>query len=150
MNPVEKLTSLIDEVEERLAARNSVSNYNNSLRKENVKRTHELYQLLKVEDKHENFETIFSYKAMNLSGIGLKNDDFCEIREGKYVQIISIAYDVNNDGKKIARNLSLGYFGKAEKVSEDLRKNIVEFVLRWRYEKAFRHTEHYQALLSKL
>jgi hypothetical protein len=87
---------------------------------------------------------------MNLAGIGLKDEHFGEIHEGKYVQIISIAYELNSDGKRINKNTSLGYYGKSEKLEEEKKSDIIEFVLRWRYEKTFQHSDYYQKLLEKL
>ena len=139
---IEKINLLLTKVEEKLEK--------SGLREENLKRIFELYELLGLSQKHPNFSTIFEYKAMNLSGIGLKNEDFGEIREGKYVQIIAIAYEMNKRGKPIAKNSSLGYYGKAEKVTSKDKSNIIEFVLRWRYEKTFQHSDYYQQLLSKL
>ncbi len=87
---------------------------------------------------------------MNISGISLKDDDFGKIKNGKYVQIIAIIYEADNSGKKRAKNISLGYFGKAESLSKELRNSIIEFVLRWRYEKAFQNLKHYKTLISKV
>jgi len=87
---------------------------------------------------------------MNLSGIGLKEETFGEIYKGKYIQVIAITYELNSEGKKRAKNISLGYFGKAESIVQVLKNEIIEFVLRWRYEKAFQNVEHYKGLLSKL
>ena len=63
-----------------------------SVRGENIERIRELYKKLKIYDKVPIFKKLFDYKAMNLSGIGLKEEDFGEVREGKYVQIIVITY----------------------------------------------------------
>ena len=87
---------------------------------------------------------------MNLSGIGLKEDDFGQVREGKYIQIIAITYEPDKNGKKKAKNISLGYFGKAETLDPALKNEIIEFVLRWRYEKAFQNVEHYKDLIAKV
>jgi hypothetical protein len=87
---------------------------------------------------------------MNLSGIGLKEEDFAETREGKYIQIIAITYEPDKNGKKKAKNISLGYFGKAETLDVELKNKIIEFVLRWRYEKAFQNVEHYKNLIARL
>jgi len=139
---IEKINLLLDEVEKKIQF--------NDLRKSNLTRILELYRLLELSQKHPDFSTIFKYKAMNLAGIGLKKEDFAEIREGKYVQIISITYELHNEGKRILKNSSLGYFGKAEKLTKEMKSNIIEFVLRWRYEKTFQHSEHYKELLAKL
>jgi len=121
-----------------------------NVRDENIDRVHELYIKLKIYDKSPLFEHIFLYKAMNLSGIGLKEDDFGEVREGKYIQIIAITYEPDKNGKKKAKNISLGYFGKAETLDVILKNEIIEFVLRWRYEKAFQNVEHYKDLIEKV
>lgn len=121
-----------------------------SVRTENIKRLKELYTLLGIYEKSPDFNRIFIYKAMNLSGIGLKEEDFGEVREGKYIQIIAITYEPDKNGKKKAKNISLGYFGKAEALQPERKNNIIEFVLRWRYEKAFQNVEHYKELIAKV
>jgi len=150
LSTLDKLSTLLNQVEQKL---DTTSHHNSSgldLRKENLKDLEVLYNKLEISKKHDDFKSIFEYKAMNLSGIGLKKEDFAEIREGKYIQIISIAYQLNDKGKRIAKNSSLGYFGKAERLEPELKKNIIEFVLRWRYEKAFQHIEYYELLLKEL
>jgi hypothetical protein len=52
--------------------------------------------------------------------------------------------------KKKAKNTSLGYFGKAETLDPVRKNQVIEFVLRWRYEKAFQNLEHYRLLLEKV
>jgi len=106
--------------------------------------------LVRKIQNHPDFSTLFNYTAMNLAGIGLKDENFGEIHKGKYVQIISISYELNSDGKRVNKNSSLGYYGKAEKLEEKEKSNIIEFVLRWRYEKSFQHSDDYQRLLSKI
>jgi len=120
------------------------------VRAANIHRVAELYLKLNIQEKAPDFNDIFIYKAMNISGIGLKDEDFGEIREGKYCQIIAITYEPDKNGKKKAKNISLSYFGKAEKLVERLKNDIMEFVLRWRYEKAFQNLEHYKYLLDKI
>jgi hypothetical protein len=63
------------------------------IRGDNIVRVKVLYEKLKIFEKSPDFNNIFVYKAMNLSGIGLKEDDFGEVREGKYIQIIAITYE---------------------------------------------------------
>ncbi len=109
-----------------------------------------LFQELKIFEKSPDFDMIFMYKAMNLSGIGLKEEDFGETRAGKYIQIIAITYEPDDSGKKKAKNISLGYFGKGESLDPSLKNLIIEFILRWRYEKALQNVEHYKDLLSRL
>ena len=121
-----------------------------NVRNNNVIRVKQLYEKLKIFEKSPDFNNIFIYKAMNLSGIGLKEDDFGEVRDGKYIQIIAITYEADKNGKKKAKNISLGYFGKAETLDPSLKNEIIEFVLRWRYEKAFQNVEHYKDLIAKV
>lgn len=121
-----------------------------NVREENIERVKELYEKLKIFEKSPDFNKVFIYKAMNLSGIGLKEDDFGEVREGKYIQVIAITYEPDKNGKKKAKNISLGYFGKAETLDNTLKNEIIEFVLRWRYEKAFQNVEHYKDLISRV
>ncbi len=121
-----------------------------NVREENITRVQELYEKLKIFEKSPDFDKVFIYKAMNLSGIGLKEDDFGEVREGKYIQVIAITYEPDKNGKKKAKNISLGYFGKAETLESTLKNEIIEFVLRWRYEKAFQNVEHYKDLISRV
>jgi len=120
------------------------------VREENIARVKVLYEKLKIFEKSPDFNEIFVYKAMNLSGIGLKEEDFGEVREGKYIQIIAITYEPDKNGKKKAKNVSLGYFGKAETLDVVLKNEIIEFVLRWRYEKAFQNVEHYKDLIARV
>ena len=122
----------------------------NQVREENIIRVKVLYEKLKIFEKSPDFNNIFIYKAMNLSGIGLKEEDFGEVREGKYIQVIAITYEPDKNGKKKAKNISLGYFGKAETLEPVLKNEIIEFVLRWRYEKAFQNVEHYKDLIAKV
>jgi len=126
--------------------------YNGSddVRGQNIERVKALYEKLKIYEKSPDFDNIFMYKAMNLSGIGLKEEDFGEVREGKYIQIIAITYEPDKNGKKKAKNISLGYFGKAETLAPVLKNEIIEFVLRWRYEKAFQNVEHYKDLIARV
>ncbi len=120
------------------------------VRENNINRVRILYEELGIFEKTPDFSIIFSYKAMNLSGIGLKESDFGVLREKKYIQIIAITYEPDANGKKKAKNISQGYFGKAEAIDPDLKNKIIEFVLRWRYEKAFQNVAHYKGLISKL
>jgi hypothetical protein len=120
------------------------------VRAHNIIRVKTLYEKLKIFEKSPNFDTIFAYKAMNLSGIGLKEEDFGAVREGKYIQIIAITYEPDKNGKKKAKNISLGYFGKSETLDVDLKNEIIEFVLRWRYEKAFQNVAHYKDLIARV
>ncbi len=129
---------------------NKVSISSEQVREENKVRVEILYEKLKIFEKSPDFSNIFIYKAMNLSGIGLKEEDFGEVREGKYIQIIAITYEPDKNGKKKAKNISLGYFGKAETLDVTLKNEIIEFVLRWRYEKAFQNVQHYKDLIARV
>ncbi|WP_309497238.1 hypothetical protein [Sulfurovum sp.] len=121
-----------------------------NVRNENIIRVKQLYEKLKIFEKSPDFDQVFIYKAMNISGIGLKEEDFAQVREGKYIQIIAITYEPDKNGKKKAKNISLGYFGKAETLENTLKNEIIEFVLRWRYEKAFQNVEHYKDLIARV
>jgi len=141
---------LLSKIPAELRKALEVNEKSDSVRLENLVRMLELYEKLEIAKKAPNLEEIFVYKAMNISGIGLKEEDFGEIREGKYVQIIAITYEPDKNGKKKAKNISLGYFGKAETLEKDFKNEIIEFVLRWRYEKAFQNLKHYRVLLARL
>lgn len=132
------------------ASDKKVNTGSEQVREENKVRVKILYEKLKIFEKSPDFSNIFIYKAMNLSGIGLKEEDFGEVREGKYIQIIAITYEPDKNGKKKAKNISLGYFGKAESLDVTLKNEIIEFVLRWRYEKAFQNVEHYKDLIARV
>jgi len=121
-----------------------------SVRQANIARVKALYEKLKIFEKSPEFGSLFDYKAMNLSGIGLKEEDFGDIRKGKYIQVIAITYEADKNGKKKAKNISLGYFGKAETLEPSLKNEIIEFVLRWRYEKAFQNVSHYKDLIARV
>lgn len=112
-------------------------------RKENLKRLEELFTRLGLAKKIEHFNTIFDYKAINLSAVSLQKENFGEIQEGKYLQLLAIT---KVEGK--SRNISLAYFGRVESVDEKLRNEVVEFVIRYRFEKSFRNLEHYHDLLE--
>ncbi len=148
---VESVTSkLLNKIPKELAKAIEVDEKSDKARLENLVRMLELHKKLEIDKKVEFIENIFQYKAMNISGIGLKEDDFGQIREGKYVQIIAITYEPDKNGKKRAKNISLGYFGKAETLTEEFKNEIIEYVLRWRYEKAFQNLKHYRVLLAKI
>jgi hypothetical protein len=139
--PLEKTKSL---------SKKGTSTNAQDVREENIERVKVLFEKLKIFEKAPDFKNIFVYKAMNLSGIGLKEEDFAQAREGKYIQVIAITYEPDKNGKKKAKNISLGYFGKAETLEVGLKNEIIEFVLRWRYEKAFQNVEHYKDLIARV
>ena len=117
-------------------------------RKNNLKELQNLYEKLGIVKKVESFNDLFEYKAINLSGISLSDEDLGSIKEGKYAQIIAIIYDKNAKVKN--KNIPLAYYGRAEKLSASLKKEIIAFVLGWRFEKSFRTLEHYHNLLSSM
>ena len=117
-------------------------------RKENMRTLAELFDVLNLGVKVGEFHDIFEFKAINLSGISLTEDDIGTIKEGKYLQIIGIKYD--KEAKVKNRNISLGYYGRVEKVDADVRNTIVRFIIAWRFEKSFRTLEHYYTMLERL
>lgn len=117
-------------------------------RKENLRTLAKLFDVLNLSEKVGEFHDVFEFKAINLSGISLAEDDIGTIKEGKYLQIIGIKYD--KEAKVKNRNISLGYYGRVEKVDVDLRNTIVKFIIAWRFEKSFRTLEHYYTMLEKL
>jgi len=141
---------LIEKIPSELVDVIEINEKSDKIRLENIVRLLELFKILDIEKKIDDISKLFVYKAMNISGIGLKDEDFGEIRVGKYVQIIAITYEPDKNGKKRAKNISLGYFGKAETLSLEFKNEIIEFVLRWRYEKAFQNLKHYRVLLAKI
>jgi hypothetical protein len=124
---------------------NKISGYEIT-RKENLKYLKELFYAVGIDKKVVNFEEIFDYKAINLSGASLSNETLGEIKEGKYLQILAISYDKN--AKVKSKNVSLAYFGRAENVDEELKDRVVEFIIRYRFEKSFMNLEHYHEMLE--
>ncbi|WP_295056109.1 hypothetical protein [Sulfuricurvum sp.] len=117
-------------------------------RKSNLKSLEELYRKLGIDTKVGEFDALFEFKAINLSGLSLGDDDLGTIKEGKYAQIIAIIYD--KEAKVKNKNISLAYYGRAEKLSPSLKRDIIAFVLGWRFEKSFRTLEHYHNLMATL
>lgn len=117
-------------------------------RKNNLKSLEELYEKLGVAAKVAQFNDLFIYKAINLSGISLSDEDLGAIKEEKYVQIIGIVYD--KEAKVKNKNISLAYYGRSEKLSFEHKRDIIAFVLGWRFEKSFRTLEHYHNLMAQL
>lgn len=117
-------------------------------RKSNLKSLEELYRKLGIDTKVGEFDALFEFKAINLSGLSLADDDLGTIKEGKYAQIIAIIYD--KEAKVKNKNISLAYYGRAEKLSPSLKRDIIAFVLGWRFEKSFRTLEHYHNLMAAL
>lgn len=133
---------------ERLKALTSKISSYELARKENLRTLMELFSELELAEKVGDFNEVFEFKAINLSGISLSEEDIGSIKEGKYLQIIGIKYD--KDAKVKNRNISLGYYGRVEKVDARLRENIVRFIISWRFEKSFRTLEHYYTMLERL
>ncbi|MFA6759857.1 MAG: hypothetical protein WCR69_02285 [Sulfuricurvum sp.] len=117
-------------------------------RRENLERLRELFVELGVDKKVAEFELLFEFKAINLMGVSLSLEDLGEVKEGKYLQILAIEYD--KDAKVKSKNISLGYFGRASSVKEELKGSVVEFVIRFRFEKSFLTLEHYNTMLKAL
>lgn len=115
-------------------------------RRENLIALRELFVTLGIDKKVENFKDIFAFKAINLSGASLLEESLGEIKEGKYLQILAISYDKN--ATKKSKNISLAYFGRAENVDESLKNSVIEFIIRYRFEKSFMTLEHYNTLLE--
>ncbi len=124
---------------------NKISSYERS-RKENLILLQNLYSELKIDQKVEDFNDLFAFKAINLSGASLAPESLGEVKKGKYLQILAIGYD--KDALVKSKNISLGYFGKAEKVDEELKNRVVEFIIRFRFEKSFMTLEHYYTMLD--
>lgn len=131
----------VKRVEELLSSLNTTD----VIRKKNFKRLYELYQILKINEKVGEFNELFSFLAINLTGISLQKDNFGAILPKRYVQIIAITRV-----ERKMKNISLGYFGKSEKLEASQKFKIVEFVLRWRLEKSFMNVDEYINLLEIL
>ena len=124
---------------------NKISSYERT-RKDNLVLLEVLYNELGINQKVEEFNELFNYKAINLSGASLLSETLGEIKKGKYLQILAIGYD--KDAVVKSKNISLGYFGKAENVEEGLKNKVVEFIIRFRFEKSFMTLEHYYTMLE--
>lgn len=124
---------------------NKISSYERA-RKDNLTLLKELYNELGINEKVEEFGDLFHFKAINLSGASLLSESLGEIKKGKYLQILAIGYDKEAVVK--SKNISLGYFGKAENVDAGLKNKIVEFIIRFRFEKSFMTLEHYYTMLE--
>ncbi len=134
---------------DRLKALTSKISSFETARKENMKTLKELYAFLKIDAKIPEFEKLFEYKAMNLTGLSLQAEDLGMIKENRYVQIICISYDKAAKGQK-SKNSSLGYFGRSDSIDENLKNAIVKFILCWRFEKSFITLEHYHEMIESL
>ena len=128
------------------ALTNKITSFEGS-RKENLVKLRDLYARLKIDEKIPNFEDLFEYKAMNVTGLSLQAQDLGAIKENRYVQIICISYDKEAKGQK-SKNSSLGYFGRSDSIDEAVKKDVIKFILCWRFEKSFMTLEHYNDMIS--
>jgi len=124
---------------------NKISSYETA-RKDNMVVLKKLYTDIGIDEKVQDFRELFNFKAINLSGASLVSENLGEIKEGKYLQILAIGYD--KDAVVKSKNTSLGYFGKVENVDVNLKDKIVEFIIRFRFEKSFMTLEHYHGMLA--
>jgi hypothetical protein len=124
---------------------NKISSYEMA-RKENLKILKKLFVKLEIDKKVGEFLELFEFKAINLSGASLLNESLGEIKKGKYLQILAISYDKEAIVK--SKNISLAYFGKVDNVDEELKNDVVEFIIRYRFEKSFITLEHYHEMLG--
>ena len=124
---------------------NKISSYEFA-RKNNLVVLRSLFSEIGIDKKVEKFEDIFLFKAINLSGASLLEENLGEIKEGKYLQILAISYD--KTAKVKSKNTSLAYFGRVENVDRLLKDSVVEFIIRYRFEKSFITLEHYHDMLS--
>jgi hypothetical protein len=124
---------------------NKISSYELA-RKTNMEKLKLLFISVGIDKKVENFEDIFLFKAINLSGASLLEESLGEIKEGKYLQVLAISYDKSAKVKN--KNISLAYFGRVENVDKEVKDKVVEFIIRYRFEKSFMTLEHYNGMLS--
>lgn len=124
---------------------NKISSYE-KVRKNNMVELKSLFEEIGFSNKVEKFDDIFEFKAINLSGASLLSENLGEIKKGKYLQVLAISYDKEASVK--SKNISLGYFGKSENVDTELKDKIVEFIIRYRFEKSFMTLEHYNGMLN--
>jgi len=124
---------------------NKISSYELA-RKENMIRLKELFKDVGIDSKVNIFEDIFDFKAINLSGASLLSENLGEVKKGKYLQVLAISYDKEADIK--SKNISLAYFGRVENVEESFKDKVVEFIIRYRFEKSFMTLEHYHDMME--
>jgi hypothetical protein len=124
---------------------NKISSYELA-RKENMILLKKLYKEVGIDKKVKNFDDLFSFKAINLSGASLVEENLGEIKEGKYLQVLAISYD--KEAKVKTTNVSLAYFGRVENVDVGFKDSVVEFIIRYRFEKSFMTLEHYNNMLT--
>ena len=124
---------------------NKISSYELA-RKDNIIILKTLYEEIGIDKKVKIFDDLFTFKAINLSGASLVEENLGEIKEGKYLQILAISYD--KEAKIKSKNSSLAYFGRVENVDVALKDKVVEFIIRYRFEKSFMTLEHYHIMLN--
>ncbi len=124
---------------------NKISAYEMA-RKENMAFLKKLYTEIGIDKKVDLFEELFEFKAINLSGASLLHNSLGEIKKGKYLQILAISYD--KEALVKSKNRSLAYFGRVESVDEELKNKVVEFIIRYRFEKSFMTLERYYDMLE--
>jgi hypothetical protein len=124
---------------------NKISSYETA-RKDNFIVLNELFLELNLNLKVDEFTQLFNFKAINLSGASLLSENLGEIKEGKYLQILAISYDKQASVKN--KNTSLAYYGKVENVDVELKDKVVEFIIRFRFEKSFMNLENYYNMLE--
>lgn len=122
-----------------------ISSYETS-RKENLIALKRLFSETGIDKKVEFFEDLFLFKAINLSGASLLSESLGEIKEGKYLQVLAITYDKTALVK--SKNQSLAYYGRVESVDKEFKDKVVEFIIRYRFEKSFMTLEHYHTMLE--
>jgi hypothetical protein len=124
---------------------NKISSYETA-RKDNLIILNELFLELNLNLKVDEFPQLFEFKAINLSGASLLSENLGEIKEGKYLQILAISY--NKQATVKSKNTSLAYYGKVENVDVELKDKVVEFIIRFRFEKSFMNLENYYNMLE--
>jgi len=117
-------------------------------RKDNLKILENLFLELEIDKKVESFIKLFDFKAINLSGASLVQETLGEIKEGKYLQVLAISYDKEAVVK--SKNISLAYFGRVENVEVALKNKVIEFIIRYRFEKSFMTLEHYHDMIGSI
>jgi hypothetical protein len=124
---------------------NKISSYELA-RKNNLKILEELYKEIGIDKKVSQFNELFDFKAINLSGASLLQESLGEIKEGRYLQVLATSYDKTATVK--SKNISLGYYGRVENVDTVFKDKVVEFIIRYRFEKSFITLEHYHDMLG--
>jgi len=116
------------------------------IRHDNLEKLRTLYEKLNIQNV-ERFDDLFNFKAINLSGVSLKKEEFGEVVSGKkYMQIVAVD---KKEGEK-SKSVSLKYYGKAEEVDPRIVGDVVEFVVRYRFEKSFINLEGHYELIENI